>query len=129
MPAKPIGNLDTRHRLILAAGWAAIAWGVFQLVATRRPSLAYWAPVVAINALPTLLLGWGAVRRNLIAAAGLGLYGCYRLYVAARMISFRADNPAATPADWWVAPLAIPFALVWVVGAIAAYFVWRRRSG
>jgi hypothetical protein len=82
--------------------------------------------VVAINALPTLLLGWAALRQYLLAAAVLGLYGCFRLYVAARVISLRLDN-GATPADWWVAPLAIPFALVWIAGAASAYLVWRRQ--
>ena len=113
---------------MIAAGWAAIAWGLFQLAATRRESLGYWASVVAINALPILLLGWATLRRFTGAAVALAIYGVFRLYVASRVIRQRLDDPTLQPADWWVAPLAVPFAVVWIVGAAAAYAAWRRRG-
>lgn len=120
--------VEPQRPIIVAAGWVAIAWGVFQLAATRRESLGYWGSVVAINALPILLLGWATLRRFTAAALGLGIYGVFRGYVAARVLMQRLDNPAAQPADWWVAPLAVPFAIVWVVGAGAAFRAWRRRA-
>jgi hypothetical protein len=119
---------NSQHRLVIAAGWAAIAWGLFQLAATRRESLGYWTSVVAINALPSLLLGWATLRRYTVAAVMLGLYGVFRLYVAARVMTQRLDHPAGQPADWWVAPLAVPFAIVWIAGAAAAVAAWRRRA-
>jgi hypothetical protein len=118
----------SQHRLIIAAGWAAIAWGVFQLAATRRESLGYWTSVVAINALPSLLLGWATLRRYTAAAVVLGLYGVFRLYIAARVMTQRLDDPTGQPADWWVAPLAVPFAIMWIAGAAAAVAAWRRRA-
>ena len=123
----PSSTVDSQARLAVAAGWAAIAWGVFQLAATRRESLGYWASVVAINALPILLLGWATLRRFTAAAVALAIYGVFRIYVAARVIMQRLDDPSVLPADWWVAPLAVPFAIVWIAGAVAAYVALRRR--
>ena len=117
---------ETQYRLVVAAGWAAIAWAGFQLVATRRESLGYWASVVAINALPVLLLGWAVLRRFTTAAVVLAIYGLFRIYVATRVIMQRLSDPTGQPADWWVAPLAVPFALIWIVGAMAAIAVSRR---
>ena len=119
---------DSLQRRVRFAGYAALAWGLFQLLATQRPSLEYWAGAVAINALPTLILGWGTVRRNVFAAVTLGVYGLYRLVTGARMIAVYFDPAAPRPSDWWVAPLAIPFAIAWIVGAIAAVGHHRQRS-
>jgi hypothetical protein len=125
----PSSTLDSQRRFIVAAGWAAIAWGLFQLAATRRESLGYWTSVVAINALPILLLGWATLRRFTAAALVLALYGVFRVYIAIRVIMQRMDDPTARPADWWVAPLAIPFAMMWIVGAVAVFVGWRRTTG
>jgi hypothetical protein len=123
-----MSSVDPQRRLIVAAGWAAIAWAIFQLAATRRESLGYWGSVVAINALPILLLGWATLRRFTAATIVLAIYGVFRGYVAARVLMQRLDNPAAQPADWWVAPLAVPFAIVWIIGAGAAFITWKRRA-
>jgi hypothetical protein len=45
-----------------------------------------------------------------------------------RVIAQRLDDPTVQPADWWVAPLAVPFAIIWIVGAAAAFVAWRRRE-
>ena len=123
----PLRAVDSRDRLVAAAGWAAVGWSLFQLAATRRESLGYWTGVVAINALPILLLGWATLRRFTVAAVALATYGVFRVYVAARVIMQRFDAQVVQPADWWVAPLAVPFAIVWMVGAIVAYRGWQRR--
>ena len=120
-------SVDLPRRLVIAAGWAAIAWGIFQLVATRRESLGYWTSVVAVNALPILLLGWATLRRVRPSVAVLALYGTFRVYVATRVVMQRLDDATVPPADWWVAPLAVPFAMLWIVGAGAAFVLWRRR--
>ena len=124
----PSSTAGTQYRFIVAAGWAAIAWGVFQLAATRRESLGYWTSVVAINALPILLLGWATLRRYTAAAVVLALYGVFRVYIAGRVIFQRLDDPTGQPADWWVAPLAVPFAILWIVDAGAAFVMWRHRA-
>jgi hypothetical protein len=110
---------DPAQRYRRWAGCAGLAWGAFQLVATRWVSLGYWAGSIAINAVPVLLLAWGALRGSRLSAVGLGIYGVYRIAMAVRMLATFLDSAATQPVDWWVAPLALPFATVWVVGAIA----------
>jgi len=110
---------DPTHRYGRWAGYAGMAWGAFQFLATRWVSLGYWAGSIAINAVPVLLLAWGALRGSRLSAVGLGIYGIYRIVVGVRMLATFLDSAATRPVDWWVAPLALPFALVWVVGAIA----------
>ena len=116
------------QRLVRFAGCAALVWGVFQLLATKKPSFEYWAGAVAINVLPTLILGWCTLRRNVLAAGALGVYGLYRIVIGARMIGMAFDLAAERPTDWWVAPLAIPFAIAWIVGAFAAVRLHQRRG-
>jgi hypothetical protein len=116
-----------RHRVRWAA-YAGLAWAVFQLLATRRTSMEYWAGSVAVNALPVLLLALAGVRGSLIATAALAIYGVYRVVIGVRMVMLMLDSRFAPPVDWWVAPLAVPFAALWIVGGLAAYALHRTRE-
>ena len=120
-------DADVYRRRIRWAAFAGFLWAVFQLVATRRISVDYWAGSLAINALPVVLLAWGTLRGSLLTAVGLGVYGLYRLVMALRMIAALSDSAFARPVDWWVAPLAVPFAVLWIIGSVAAYRLWRRK--
>ena len=116
------------RRRVRWAAYAGVAWAVFQLLATRRTSMEYWAGSVAVNALPVLLLALGALRGSLMATAALAIYGLYRVVIGVRMVMLLFDTSFARPVDWWVAPLAVPFAVVWIVGGLAAYALRRTRE-
>ena len=116
-------------RRIRAAGWAAIAYAVFQLWAL--PAIVWrvdghwiWAPTTALQILPTILLAWFALRGSRPAALVLGAFAVYRVGLFGLAVVRVLDGTAATM-QWgpaWVLGtiVALPFSIFWVRGGIAA---------
>ncbi|MGH7648869.1 MAG: hypothetical protein ACREND_12180 [Gemmatimonadaceae bacterium] len=116
-------------RQIRTAGWAAVAYAVLQLLALpavvwRADGHWTWAPTTALEILPTIVLAWFALRRSRLAALILGAYAVYRVSLFGLAVIRVLDGTAATTqwASAWVfgTVVALPFAIFWLRGGIAA---------
>jgi hypothetical protein len=117
------------RRRIHASGWAAIAYGVFLLltlpaVVWRVDGHWIWEPTTALQVLLTVLLGWFALRGSRVAALVLGAYAVYRVALFVLAVVRVLDGTAATMPlgpEWVLGTMvALPFAIFWLRGAIAA---------
>lgn len=117
------------RRRIRAAGWAAIAFAVFQLLAFpavvwRRGGHWTWEPTTVLDVLPAILLGWFALRGSRPAAWLLGAYAVYRIGLFGLGIVRVLDGTAVVmqfgPARMLASAVVLPFAIFRLRGGIAA---------
>lgn len=119
-------NPVTKHFPVRYAAYAGLAWCAFQ-VAMMLYSGNLSLPTVAINVAPVLLLSLGALRANRVAVTGLAVYGALRLWMALPILSRLLGDSSAMPKHWWIALVAVPFALVWMTAGYTAQLS-RRAS-
>lgn len=116
-------------RQIRTAGWAAVAYAGLQLLAL--PAVVWrvdghwtWAPTTALQILPTIVLAWLALRGSRLAALILGAYSVYRVSLFGLAVVRVLDGTAAKtqwgPAWLFGTMIALPFAIFWLRGGIAA---------
>ena len=114
---------STESQLRLAAQ-AGFVWAAFQ-TAMMVYSGNLSAQTLLINVVPVLLFSAGSWRASRIAASGLALYGLWRLWMAYPVL-VQLGGDSAMPKHWWIALLAIPFAMVWIGGAYRAR--WTQKA-
>ena len=114
-------SIQTQLRL---AAWAGFVWAAFQ-VAMMVYSGNLSAQTALINVVPVVLLSAGTWRASRVAALGLAAYGLWRLWMA-YPVFVQLGGDSAMPKHWWIALLAIPFAMVWISGAYRAR--WTRKA-
>lgn len=100
----------SRHAAI-----GGLVWAAFQ-TAMMLYSGNLSAPTVTINVVPVLVLSVWALRSSRTAALGLAAYGAWRLWMAYPVIAQLLNNASAMPKHWWIAIVAIPFAVLWLAG-------------
>jgi hypothetical protein len=123
-------------RCIRQAGYAALAFAVYQLVALPMPLhridttwVVEWMTIAQVGV--SLVSGVAALRGNLIAAALMGSYGVYRVALFGLAVVRVLDGTAAQ-IHWgpaWVlgVALTLPFAIFWVRGGFGGISVYRDR--
>ena len=115
------------ERQIRLAAHAGLVWAAFQ-VAMMLYSGNLSVQTTLINVVPVLLFSLGALRANRVAALGLGAYGLLRLWMAYPVIARLLSENTEVPKHWWIALLAIPFALLWIAGGYGAHMRVRARA-
>jgi hypothetical protein len=104
----------TLERRVRLAAQAGLLWATFQ-VAMMLYSGNLTVQTVLVNVVPVVLFSTGAWFSLRLAAAGLAAYGIWRLWMAYPVIAqLIAGDPM--PKHWWIALLAIPFAVLWIAG-------------
>jgi hypothetical protein len=114
-------KLERRVRLAAQAG---LVWAAFQ-VAMMLYSGNLTAQTVLVNVVPVVLFSAGTWFSIRLAALGLAAYGLWRLWMAFPIVT-QLMGGEAMPKHWWIALLAIPFALLWISGAPAMRKVANR---
>ena len=116
------------HRHFRLAGYAGLAWAAFQ-VAMMLYSRNLTIGSAALNVIPVFLLSIGLLRANTWAALALAMYGVLRLWMAFPILVRLAGESSPMPKHWWIALLAVPFALLWIVAGyqrLTAQLIRRR---
>ncbi|HEX6943849.1 MAG TPA: hypothetical protein VF128_13045 [Gemmatimonadaceae bacterium] len=114
-------SIQTQLRFAAQAGFIWAAFQVAMMVYSGNLS----TQTALINVVPVVLLSAGTWRASRVAALGLASYGLWRLWMAYPvLVQLGGDN--AMPKHWWIALLAIPFAMVWIGGAYGAR--WTRKA-
>ena len=108
-------SIQTQLRFAAQAGFVWAAFQTAMMVYSGNLS----AQTVIINVVPVVLFSVGAWRASRIAALGLAAYGLWRLWMAYPVLVQLAGD-SAMPKHWWIALLAIPFAMVWIAGTSRA---------
>ena len=107
-------NSSAVQRRLRLAGYAGLAWAAFQ-VAMMLYSRNLTIGSAALNVIPVFLLSIGLLRANTWAALALAMYGALRLWMAFPILVRLAGESSPMPKHWWIALLAVPFALLWIV--------------
>ena len=118
--------MTTRNQSLRIAAYAGLLWAAFQtamMIYSRNLS----PTTTLINVGPIVLFSVGALRSSLLALGGLATYGLWRLVMAYPVITTVVSGNEALPKHWWVALLALPFAVLWIVTATRA--TGSRRVG
>jgi hypothetical protein len=110
-----ITPIQTQLRFAAQAGFVWAAFQTAMMVYSGNLS----GQTALINVVPVVLLSAGTWRASRIAALGLASYGLWRLWMAYPVLVPLGDDNAM-PKHWWIALLAIPFAMVWIGGAYRA---------
>jgi hypothetical protein len=105
-------TFDRHFRLAAQAGFV---WAAFQ-TAMMLYSGNLSAQTLLINVVPVVLLSAGTRRTMRVAASGLAAYGLWRLWMAYPVL-VQLTGDSAMPKHWWIALLAIPFAMLWIGSA------------
>ena len=109
-------SLDVQRRLRIA-GCAGLVWVAFQvamMIYSRNLTLGS----ASLNVVPVLLLSVGLLRANTWAAIALAVYGTLRLRMAFPVLVRLFGESEPLPKHWWIALVAIPFALLWIVAGV-----------
>jgi hypothetical protein len=114
-------SIQTQLRFAATAG---LLWAAFQ-TAMMVYSGNLSAQTALINVVPVALLSAGTWRASRVAALGLATYGLWRLWMAYPVL-VQLGGDSAMPKHWWIALLAIPFAMVWISGAYRAR--WTQKA-
>jgi hypothetical protein len=107
-------NSSAVQRRLRLAGYAGLVWAAFQaamMIYSRNLTIGS----AALNVIPVLLLSIGLLRANTWAALALAVYGALRLWMAFPILLRLAGESSPMPKHWWIALLAVPFALLWIV--------------
>ena len=111
----------TRNSLVVkrlrVAGYAGLVWVAFQ-VAMMVYSRNLTIGSATLNVVPVLLLSVGLLRANTWAAIALAVYGTLRLWMAFPVLVRLFGESAPLPKHWWVALVAIPFSLLWIMTGV-----------
>jgi len=102
------------QRRLRVAGYAGLVWAAFQgamMIYSRNLTVGS----SALNVVPVLLLSVGLLRANKWAALALAVYGTLRLWMAFPVLVRLFGESESIPKHWWIALVAIPFALLWIV--------------
>ena len=102
------------QRRLRVAGYAGLVWAAFQaamMIYSRNLTIGS----SALNVVPVLILSVGLLRANVWAALALAVYGALRLWMAFPILVRLFGESGPLPKHWWIAPVAIPFAIVWIV--------------
>lgn len=121
-------NASAAHRRFRLAGYAGLVWAAFQ-VAMMIYSRNLTIGSAALNVIPVFLLSIGLLRANTWAALALAMYGALRLWMAFPILVRLAGESSPMPKHWWIALLAVPFALLWIVAGyqrLTAQLIRRR---
>ena len=114
-------SIQTQLRFAARAGFVWAAFQVAMMVYSGNLS----AQTALINVVPVVLLSAGTWRASRIAALGLAAYGLWRFWMAYPVL-VQLGGDSAMPKHWWIALLAIPFAMVWIGGAYRAR--WTQKA-
>ena len=107
-------NAVVVQRRLRVAGYAGLVWAAFQaamMIYSGNLTIAS----SALNVVPVLLLSVGLLHANVWAAIALAVYGALRLWMAFPVLVRLFGEGAPLPKHWWIALVAIPFALLWIV--------------
>jgi hypothetical protein len=107
-------NALVMQRRLRVAGYAGLVWAAFQ-AAMMLYSRNLTIGSSALNVVPVLLLSVGLLRANIWAALALAVYGTLRLWMAFPVLVRLFFESAPLPKHWWIALVAIPFALLWIL--------------
>lgn len=121
-------NSSAVQRRFRLAGYAGLVWAAFQaamMIYSRNLTIGS----AALNVIPVFLLSIGLLRANTWAALALAMYGALRLWMALPILVGLAGESSPMPKHWWIALLAVPFALLWIVAGyqrVTAQLIRRR---
>lgn len=125
------------RRRVRHAGYAALAFALFQLVAFGGPlwrDAGRWiiSPLAPVQ-IGILILGAAAVWRGSLVAAGvLGAYGAFRLawfaVEVARVLTGSAVGLDRGSSMMATAALSVIFSVIWLRGGLAALRLHRDRA-
>jgi hypothetical protein len=118
----------SKSRWIQASAWAAVVFGIFQLLAlpmavSRESTGWQFHPETLATLLLTFGCAWLAFRRLPIGILLLGLIGGIRLLAFAafmvRIVTGHATDASTAPAFFLVLALTSPCAVLWITGSIS----------